>query len=271
MGRRCLTLALLSLAALLAVHEASAQGRGIVDRFPTPQQVVKDFGNDPSRRVALQILYFALQEKAPAPRSGAASQRIPDYFRAFGEVDYRYDKQGANSVARKNYYARVRQLLSDPNFKSAVLNRYRLANLSAERPVRPPARVGTSRPDSADGPGSPSAGRALLVGDSGGDGAATFAAGVVLPARTRSAPIARRGGQHSLATARFITLHQRAQTIRSRVGIGCGHDGNACGYHVRRKRGFGCVLGRCRVGARPVRARDRMAGNNAYSDRRRAA
>ena len=150
MGRRRLTLALLALAALLAAREASAQGRGIVDRFPTSPQVVKDFGDDPSRRVVLQILYHALQEKTPAPRSEAASQRITDYFRAFGEVDYRYDKQGANSTARKNYYARVRQLLSDPNFKSTVLNRYRLASLPAERPVGPTARVGTPRPDPDD-------------------------------------------------------------------------------------------------------------------------
>src|SRR3990172_2861258 len=147
MGRRRLTLALLALAALLAAREASAQGRGIIDHFPTPQQVMKDFGDDPSRRVALQVLYHALQEKTPSPRSEAASQRITDYFRAFGEVDYRYDKQGANSTARKRYYARVRQLLSDPNFKSTVLNRYRLASLPAERPVGPTARVGTPRPD----------------------------------------------------------------------------------------------------------------------------
>ena len=150
MGRRRLTLALLALAALLAAGEASAQGRGIVDRFPNPQQVIKDFGDDPSRRVALQILYFALQEKTPAPRSEAASQRITDYFRAFGEVDYRYDKQGANSIARKNYYARVRQLLSDPNFKSTVLTRYRLAAVPPERPLRPPVRIGTTAQHATD-------------------------------------------------------------------------------------------------------------------------
>jgi hypothetical protein len=150
MGRRRLTLALLALAALLAAREASAQGRGIVDRFPEPRQVTRDFSNDPSRRVALQILYFALQEKTPAPRSEAASKRITDYFRAFGEVDYRYDRQGANSVARKNYYARVRQLLYDPNFKSAVLTRYALAVVPPERPLRPPARIGTTAQRAVD-------------------------------------------------------------------------------------------------------------------------
>ena len=111
---------------------------------------MKDFGDDPSRRVALQLLYFALQEKTPAPRSEAASQRITDYFRAFGEVDYQYDTQGANSTARKNYYARVRQLLSDPNFKSTVLTRYRLAAVPPERPLRPPARIGTTAQHAMD-------------------------------------------------------------------------------------------------------------------------
>ncbi len=130
-----------------AVSHAAAQGagpqvRGIVDRFPTPQQVLKDFGDDPSRRVALQVLYFALQQKTPVPRSQAASDRITAYFRAFGEVDHRYDRLGAQSAAYKSYYARVRQLLNDPAFANTVVNKYRLAGLPPERPLGGPIRVG---------------------------------------------------------------------------------------------------------------------------------
>jgi hypothetical protein len=122
---------LLGTAAVLA-RDGPAQSRSIVDRFPTPAQVRKDFGDDASRRVALQILYQTLQEKTPPPRSQVASERITAYFLAFGEIDYTYTRQAANSPARRNYNTRVRLLLADPTFKNAVLSRYGLAGLSPE-------------------------------------------------------------------------------------------------------------------------------------------
>lgn len=137
---------LFALAILLAASSAPAQSPGIVARFPAPRQVMRDFRDDPSRRVALQVLYHALQEKTPPPRSRAASERITAYFLAFGNVDAPYLRQRPDSPARKRYFDRVRRLLSDPNFKRAVLNKYRLAALPAERP----ARVVRARQDPTD-------------------------------------------------------------------------------------------------------------------------
>lgn len=100
MTSRRVVIQLFVLIGLLAACDASAQNQGVVDRFPTPQRVLRDFGDDASRRAALEILYYVLQEQTPTPRSRAASERITAYFRALGEVDLPYVKQGANSAAR---------------------------------------------------------------------------------------------------------------------------------------------------------------------------
>jgi hypothetical protein len=152
-GLRAPFLFLCGLVGLLAAAEpGAAQVRTMVDRFPTPQQVLRDFGDDAGRRVALQILYFALQQKTLVPRSQAASDRITAYFRAFGEIDYKYTRMGAQSAAYKAYFARVRQLLADTTFAGTVLARYGIASLPPERPAgaplgRTPTAFGRARPD----------------------------------------------------------------------------------------------------------------------------
>jgi hypothetical protein len=118
---------------------AGLAAQGIVDRFPQPRQVLRDFGDDPGRRVALQILYQMLQEKAPVPRSEAASRRITEYFRAWAQVESTYTRMRSDAPARRTYFARVNRLLADPGFRRQVLNRYRLADLPVEG--RPSVRV----------------------------------------------------------------------------------------------------------------------------------
>jgi hypothetical protein len=120
-------------ATLVAALDASAQPRDIVDRFPTPREVTADFGDDPSRRMALLVLHRALRELTPAPRSKAASDRLTDYFRIVNQMDLRYDRLGSSSSVRSAYYRRVGRLRSDGAFARAVLDKYRLTALFAER------------------------------------------------------------------------------------------------------------------------------------------
>jgi hypothetical protein len=111
---------------------ATGAAQGIVDRFPQPRQVLRDYGDDPSRRVALEVLHSTLIEKTPAPRSDAASRRIAAYVQAIREVDLRYNRMRRDAPARRDYDTRVGRLRADPGFRRQVLNRYRLAGLAPE-------------------------------------------------------------------------------------------------------------------------------------------
>lgn len=122
----------LAVGALWMVHVATVAAQGVVERFPQPRQVLRDYGDDPSRRVALEVLQSTLIEKTPAPRSDAATRRIAAYVQAIGEVDLRYTRMRRDAPARRDYYTRVGRLRGDPGFRRQVLNRYRLAGLAPE-------------------------------------------------------------------------------------------------------------------------------------------
>ena len=110
------------------IAPAQAQNQAALARFPEPNQVLADFNDDPSRYAALTVLYYAVDQKIPPPNREAYQKSVA-YTQAFGQVESKYGAPGSDSQGIKDFSVRASQLLSDPNFKRSVLEKYHLADL----------------------------------------------------------------------------------------------------------------------------------------------